>query len=343
MPTIINPYDELGYTVSFLTEAMNIIPNEYGRITQLGLFADRPVTTTTVTVERKSHVLNLLPTVQRGGPATKANRSTRDLRAFVIPHIPHDDEILPEDIQNIREFGSPDGLATLERVMMDKLEAMRRKHGQTLEYMRLNALKGVLKDGAGATIFNWHTEFGYTKKVVDFVLGTGTTNIDAKVMEVHRHIEDNLMGETMTNVRALVSSSFFDKLTGHAKVREAFMHFSNASGGQPLREDVRRMFPYKGIVFEEYNATFTLADGTTTEKAFDTGKGIAFPLGTSETFRTYYAPANFLDRVNLPGDAQVFVRQVTRQDQRAIDILSESNPLPMVRRPNVLVELTTSN
>lgn len=341
MPEIYNPFDDAGFSVAYMTEAMNIIPNTYGRIGQLGLFVNRPVTTTTVVVERRSGTLNLLPSVPRGGPATKANRSTRDMRAFLIPHIPHDDEVLPEDLQNIRQFAEADRLETLERIMADKMEALRRKHGQTLEYMRLSALKGVLKDGAGATLFNWHDEFGYTKKTVDFDLGTAGTDVDAKCMEVLRHMEDNLTGESMSGVRALVSPTFFDKLTAHAKVREAFLHFTARPGSEPLREDVRRFFPFKGIVFEEYNATFTLSTGQT-EKAFDTGYGVAVPLGTSETFRTFFAPANFLDRVNTPGDAEVYVRQVARADGRAIDILSESNPLPMVRRPNIVVEVRTS-
>ena len=341
MPEMINPFDSAGYTIGYMTEAINILPNTYGRINELGLFVPRPVTTTAVIVERQSRVLNLLPTVRRGGPATKGNRSNRDMRAFVVPHIPHDDEVLPEDLQGIREFGSEDGLMRLETLMTDKLTTMRTKHGQTLEYMRLNALKGVLKDGAGVTIYDWHAEFGFTKKVVDFVLGTASTDVDKKIMEVSRHMEDNLTGEVMSGIQALVSPSFFDKLISHPNVRAAYSQY--ASRQEPLREDVRRRFVHKGMVFEEYNASFTLADETTVERAIADDYGIAFPLGTRETFRTYYAPANFLETVNRPGTTEVYAKQILRPDGRAIDLLSESNPLPMVRRPNMLVEIRTSN
>lgn len=340
--TMYNPFDAAGYTVAFMTEMMEIVPNNWGRITQLGLFEPKPVPTTTVIVERRNQVLNLLPTRPRGSRGTRGNRETRDMRSFVIPHIPHDDEILPEAVQNIRDFGSPSGLMTLERVMSDKLVTLRRKHAYTHEYMRLQALKGVLKDGDGVTLYNWFTEFGITKKTVDFVLGTSTTDIDAKVSEVLRHMEVNLLGESMTGAMALVSPTFFDKLTGHARIREAYMHFTNRPGAEPLREDVRRRFVHKGLVFEEYNATFQFPDNTT-EAAFTGATGIAFPRGTTETFYAHFGPANFIDTVNVAPEAETIVRQKMRDDWRGWDVFSESNPLPIVRRPGLLVELISSN
>ncbi|WP_369409707.1 major capsid protein [Wolbachia endosymbiont of Drosophila innubila] len=42
-------------------------------------------------------------------------------------------------------------------------------------------------------------------------------------MEVLRHIEDNLSGEYMTGVHALVSPEFFDALTSHSKVKKKHM------------------------------------------------------------------------------------------------------------------------
>ncbi|RAI25529.1 major capsid protein, partial [Rhodoplanes serenus] len=87
-----------------------------------------------------------------------------------------------------------------------------------------------------------------------------------------------------------------DKLISHAKVEEAYKYFSS-TGAQPLREDTRRRFPFAGIVFEEYNATVTLSTGTT-ETLVPANEGIAFPLGTMDTFVTYGAPANLIETVN---------------------------------------------
>ena len=162
--------------------------------------------------------------------------------------------------------------------MERKLTRMRVKHAQTREYMEVNALRGIVKDGAGVTLYDYFTEFGLAQQSVDFVLGTATTNVQAKVRDVLRKIETELKGETMTGVLALVSPEFFDKLIGHAKVEDAYKYFSS-TGAQPLREDTRRRFPFAGIVFEEYNATVTLSTGAT-ETLVPAGEGIAFPMGT---------------------------------------------------------------
>ena len=190
-------------------------------------------------------MLNLLPTVPLGGPATVANRDTRSMRSFTVPWIPHDDVITPQDIQGVRGFGVADAADPLATVMERKLTRMRAKHAQTREYMEINALRGIVKDGAGISLYDYFTEFGLAQQSVDFVLGTAGTNVQAKCREVLREIETELKGETMTGVLALVSPGFFDKLIGHAKVEEAYKYFSS-TGAQPLREDTRRRFPFAG-------------------------------------------------------------------------------------------------
>ncbi len=347
MPEFINPFDEApGYDLASMTAAINILPNEYGRINELGLFRGEGIATRTPIIDIKEGVLNLLPSVPVGGPPTMANRDQRSMKAFVIPHIPHEDKIVPEDLQGIRAFGTVDQTDPLAKVMNERQMKMRMKHGQTLEFMRISALKGILVDGAGVTLYNWFTEFGVTKKTVDFVLGTSTTDVGAKCREVVRWIKKNLRGESMTGVHALVSPTFWDKFIHHAEVREAYKYFENKNGKNPLREDTREGFKFHGITFEEYDATFTLADGTTTADAFSGNvsetNGTAFPLGTRETFANYYAPANWMETVNTRG-LELYSRQVTADDGSGVRLITQSNPLPMVRRPALIVELTTSN
>ncbi len=50
-----------------------------------------------------------------------------------------------------------------------------------------------------------------------------------KCTEVLGHIEDNLSGEYMERVYALVSPEFFDALTSHAKVKEAYERWRRSS------------------------------------------------------------------------------------------------------------------
>ncbi len=144
------------------------------------------------------------------------------MRSFALPWIPHDDVILPADIQGMPALGVSDAADPLVEVMNRKLTLMRRKHAQTREYMEMNALRGIVKDGAGTTLYNYFNEFGLEPIEVDFVFGTAGTNIQSKVRNILRAIEDNLLGETMTTAHALISSEFFDKLISHPKTEEAY-------------------------------------------------------------------------------------------------------------------------
>jgi hypothetical protein len=340
MTVIANPFDTGGYSLTELTQAINILPNIYTRLGQMGLFRFEGITQRSSIIEQAEGVLNLLPTVPLGGAATVANRDSKSMRSFTVPWIPHDDAITPQDIQGVRGFGVADAADPLATVMERKLTRMRAKHAQTREYMEINALKGIVKDGAGATLYNYFTEFDLQQLSVDFALGTAGTNVQAKVRDVLRKVETELKGETMTGVQAIVAPEFFDKLISHPKVEDAYKYFSS-TGAQPLREDMRRRFPFAGILFEEYNATVTLSTGAT-ETLIPTGEGIAFPIGTMDTFVTYGAPANLIETVNTVG-LPMYARQIARNDGSAIDVKTEASILPVNKRPRLAVRIFSSN
>ncbi len=339
MPAILNPFDAGGYSLAEMTRAINILPNIYTRLGQLGLFRFEGITQRTVVIEAREGVLSLLPSVPLGAPATVGTREGRTMRSFAVPWIPHNDVILPADIQGVRAIGSGNDADPLVAVMTRKLTLMRNKHAQTREYMEINALRGIVKDGAGTTLYDYFTEFGITRQQTDFVLGTAGTKVQQKVRAVLRQIETELKGETMTGVRALVSPEFFDKLIGHPTVETAYQYY--ASGAQPLREDMRRAFPFAGVLFEEYNASVTLSNGTT-ERLIPAGEGIAFPMGTIDTFTTYGAPANLIETANTVG-LELYARQMTRERGDGIDLLTEASILPVNKRPALAVRLFSSN
>ena len=176
MTLVRNPFDAGGYSLAEMTQAINILPNLYTRLAQIGLFRFEGVSQRSVIIEQYEGVLSLLPSVPLGGPATVGTREGRSMRSFALPWIPHDDVILPADIQGQPGLGAFDVADPLVEVMNRKLLLMRRKHAQTREYMEMNALRGIVKDGAGTTLYNYFTEFGLAQISVDFVLGAAGTN-----------------------------------------------------------------------------------------------------------------------------------------------------------------------
>ena len=199
----------------------------------------------------------------------------------------------------------------------------------------MGALKGVILDADGTTIYDLYSEFGITAKSVNFVLGTAGTEVLLKVLEVKRHMEDNLKGEFMSGIHCLCSSGFFDALTTHAKVKEAYARWKQ---GQILFSDNRTHFSFGGVTFEEYRGQATDADGNVRKFIAD-DEAHFFPLGTATTFRTYFAPADFNETANTLG-LPLYAKQEPRKFGRGTDLHTQSNPLPVCLRPEILVKGT---
>jgi hypothetical protein len=332
---MLNPFDNDAFSMVALTAAINKIPNLYGRVEQLGLMPAEGVRTRTILIEEMNGVLNLLPTQPVGAPGTVGTQAKRKVRSFVIPHIPHDDVVLPEEVQGIRAFGSENELEALAALIAKKLQNMRNKHAITLEHLRMGALKGVILDADGSTLYDLYSEFGITAKTVNFALTTASTEVLLKILEVKRHVEDNLRGEFMTGVYCLCSPGFFDALTTHAKVKEAYARWQQ---GQILFSDNRTNFSFGGITFEEYRGQATDPTGTVRKFIAD-DEAHFFPLGTATTFRTYFAPADFNETANTLG-LPLYAKQEPRKFGRGTDLHSQSNPLPICHRPEILVKAT---
>lgn len=330
-----NPFNNPAFSMSSLTAAINIIPNRFGRIEALKIFPDKPVRTRQVMVEEQNGVLNLLPTMPVGAPGTVGTRGKRAMRSFVVPHIPHDDVVLPEEVQGIRAFGSETEMETIASVMARHLQTMRNKHAITLENLRMGALKGVILDADGSVIYDLFKEFDIAPASIAFTFSDNKANIKKFCADILRHMEDNLKGEFMTGVHCLCSPEFFDALTGHPNVKEPFLYSQQRA---VLIDDMRSGFTYGGVTFEEYRGQATDMKGVS-RRFIAAGEAHAFPLGTVDTFSTYYAPADFNETANTLGQA-LYAKQEPRKFERGTDLHTQSNPLPMCHRPGVLIKLT---
>lgn len=333
---MLNPFEANdAFNLVSLTQAINFLPNTYGRMRELGLFPDKGITTRTVIVEERNGVLNLLQTLPVGSPGQHNRLGKRKLRSFTVPHIPLDDVILPVEFNGVRAFGQENTLETLSSIMNDHLQTAKNKFAITLEHLRMGAVKGVILDADGTQLFNLFTEFRIPAKVFDFDLGNTSTIVRDKCVEVLRYLEDNLLGETMSGVRVMCSSSFFDALISHTSVEAIYL--SNLQAAQVLGADLRKGFTFAGITFEEYRGRASDADGNV-RKFIEDDEAHGFPTGTSEVFKTINAPADFMETVNTVG-LPIYAKQQLRDWNRGIDLHIQANPLPLCFRPALLVKL----
>jgi len=331
---MLNPFSGTGFDMAAMTQAINKFPNLYDRAAEI--FMPEPITTTSVQVEQMNGALNIIRSRPRGAPADKMISDKRALRIFAVPHIPVEDVLLPEDYQNVRAFNSGSEFETQTTIMGRKLEKLRMALDQTLEHLRMGALKGIILDADGSTLYNLYNEFGITAKSVDFALDDEDTEVISKCLEVKRHIESNLKGERSTGIHCLVSPEFMDALTTHPKVEKAFANYQVLN--QNLAEDYRNSFRFGGITFEEYAAAWTDKDGNA-RKALTANYGTCFPEGTVNTFKLVIAPGNFNETANSPG-IPYYAKQEERKFGQGIDIHAESNVLPICLRPEVLVTVS---
>lgn len=331
---------ENSFNLTDFTPELLLIPNTWGLINELGIFNSEPVAQNSITIESTEGTLGLVTDQVRGNRNLANKDDTRKLRSFPLGHYPLDDAIKPEDIQGKRAYGSADMAETEAAVIARKLERIRRNHAVTTEYARAYAIcNGAAYAPNGTIAVNYYTDFGITKKTIDFVLGTTTTDLIAKTEEGIAHIQDNIQtGEVVNNMVALCSPTFFAKLIAHATVKEAYKYYTSTQ--EPLRNrlgsGLYRRFSYGGVEFIEYRGSY---NGSALITA---GKAYLIPQGTQDMFTSYYGPANRFSHVNTLGE-EAYVWTFRDPKDIEIQIQSESNFLHLIKRPQAVVELTTSN
>ncbi|WP_127142846.1 major capsid protein [Pelagibacterium montanilacus] len=337
-----------SYTATDLTEQVNRVPNTYGLILALGIFDTEGVISTVVEIRIEDGVLRVLPTKERGAPGTPGARETGKTIYMEVPHFPDQDLITPQDIQNMLILvGRTKRPATLDDEMAKRLANIRRNHDITLEYLRMSALKGLLKDGNGQTIYDLYDVFDRQKKVINFDLTNANTDVISKCDEVFGHIAENLKGETMSGVEMLVDNKFFNALIQHEKVEKYWT--SNQQGiaaiAQAERENLGgqygRIFDFQNIRFREYYGSAPVRNANNevvNERFIEPFRGHAYPMGTMDTFKTWFAPANDIRFVNTVG-AEIYISPEILKHGKGVELQSESNPLVVPKRPEVLVEV----
>ena len=326
---LFDPFKD-GYTLGELTQAINLLPNAYSRTGSAGLFTWRPGTSNVVSIEFRNGQLSLVPTTPWGGVAPKNKSGPRSIKSFQVPHTPFEDVVLAAEVMGVRQFGSNNQYEGVTTKVNDKLQQMKNKIDLTMEWRRFGALKGYVLDADGSVIENYFDAFGVQKKVVSLGLSDANTDVRSKLVGLSRYVEEQAQGELVTGIEAWVSPELFDMIIGHKSVKDVYLGWAESQN--KLGGDLRSGFTHGGVMIREYAAS---VDG---QRFIDAGKGHAFPRGTTNLFSDFGAPADFLETVNTVA-LPYYSRQQNKDFNRGIDLHVQSNILPLVSRPNLLIEL----
>lgn len=337
------------YTAVQLTQQVNRIPNLFGLINDLNVFPSFGSISTIVEVRREEFTLSVLPAAERGGPASTAERKRGDALFFEVPHFPHDEFIGPRDLQNmLQQVGNALVPKTLEAETAKRLLQIRNKHAITREWLRMSALKGQIVDGHGALVYDLFDAFGFTKKTIYFNLASAGADIVGACQQLFQQIATNLKGEVMSFVRVIVDPGFFSAFVEHPKVNKYWLNWQAAAEAANLRRieaggQFGRRFVFQKIEFVEYYGYASVKEsGALVSKPFvDAGKGHAYPVGTLSTFGTWDAPPEDIRFVNEPG-LEIFISPKVLDHGQGVEFHTQSNPLPLCKRPEVLVEVSSA-
>lgn len=328
-----------AFTMQSLTAAFIKQPYQPMRLGELGLFQAAGVRTTTVDVEERDGQLSLIQTSPRGAAAPDPlGAAKRKVRSFKVFHLERDAKIYADEVQNIRAFGSETELQQVEALVQERLAELRPMHEVTLEYHRVNAVRGLLLDADGSTLLNLFTEFGVSQQTHDIALSNAATDVRNEVVAAIRKSEDELGGTVATGYRGFCSAGWFDALVAHAKVVDALKYQESAM----LRSDLRRGFEFGGVVWEEYRGSVAKPGGGSA--AFiEANVAYLVPVAAPSIFITRYAPADYEETVNtlgLPLYAKTVADPSGLNKYRLIN--TQSNPICLCLRPRAVVKLTKS-
>ena len=318
-----------AFSVTTLTEAMQVLPYNQSRLSQLGLFQDEPITTTDVAIENKGGLLSLIPSQVRGARPETSTQPKRTIRKIGVPHFPKDDAVMADEVQNVRAFGSDDATEAVASVVNNKLTKLKQDHEITAEWHRLGAITGQLLDADGTTVLlNLFTEYNVTETSITFVPAT-VNDMMLKSLAVKRAIETALNGMAYTGIRALCSPEFFDAFVTSADVKTAFQMYQESFASS----DNRKGFTYAGITWEEYSLNFGATRGIAANRCRFVVEGLP------GLFKRFNAPAPFMETVNTPG-LPYYSKTEPMPLNMGVTLHTQSNHLHMCVVPATLIRGT---
>jgi hypothetical protein len=331
-----------AFGVTTLTDSINTMPYKPGRLGALGLFRSKGIRTTTVTIEEKNGTLRLIQTSPRGGVPSNEGKVKRTARSFPVPHLERESNITADECQNVRQFGSEDQTLAVQTLVDEQQATLRQAHEVTLERHRMGALQGIILDADGDQLINLFTAFGVSQHTgviaVDDASDDGD-NLRRQIRGLQREIEDELKAERalVTGYRAFCGPDFIDNLRSDVGVVNTLRY----ADPNALRENQAEgaAFNFGGVAWEEYRGSVEDEDGDSQDFVAD-DEAYLVPVGP-DVFRTYFAPADFIEAVNTLG-LPIYTKILPDPSgaNRFVKVHTQSNPLCLNVRPRAVIKLT---
>jgi hypothetical protein len=330
-----NIHDADPFSLESLTAAINAEPYRPGQVSATGIFDEDSVTTTMISIEQRDGKLGLVEPSARGGPGETTDDENRKKVPVIIPHYQRDDQVLADEVQNVREFGTENSLETV----IGRVNRKAQRHAQdltmTLEHQRVGALKGIVLSKSGSTLLNLYNAFSVgVPSDVSLELDVDATLVGSLWQDVVYSIEDSL-DEPYGGLHVFTGRAFHKALWQHKSVRETFIYHDGAA---VLRQDVPDVFQFGGATWERYKTGKKATDNLNAAYIADNEARVAV-LGVPDLYITRFAPADYNDTVNTPG-LPFYAQMIEKMNKKGYDMEVQMNAISICTRPQVLRKLT---
>lgn len=328
-----------AFSLTSMSDAIDRVPTNPGRLGQLNLFTPKPIRTLTFGIEEREGSLSLIKTTKRGEPLEPATKGKRKMRYFETSRIAKQDTILASELAFVRAFNTEDQIQQVQAEVAERLsgtDGLLADLDYTREYHRLGAIQGKVMDVDGTSIiYDFYSEFGITENdEIAFDLSNASpTDGDLRKLiqqKIIRPMRQIAKGARYSGIRALCSPEFYDLFIAHPEIRDTYKGWS---ANADLRNGYDgEVFKFGDVLWEEY-----VGDDSNSEVALGAEKVRFVPEGTGNSvFQTLYSPGErFSDVGTLGKEVYSWVIPEAQRDTK-VDLEVFTYPLYMCRRPDML-------
>lgn len=333
---VFDVFNEDPFTLVSLTASANRLPYVPGQVSSSGLFEEDGVPTTTILVEELNGSLSMIAPTPRGGPGETVIQDKRSMRSFQIPHFQRDDAVMADEVQGVRMLGINNDLETVQNRVDVKMGRHFRDLDATLEHQRIGAIKGVVTNKTGGTMFDLYALYGISAPGdVSFPLTTDTTKVRQLTLQVITTIEDVLEAASYSGIRGYCGKTFWSNLIENKSVKETYL---NTVQAQELRGDPSaKEFEFGGITFERYRTGSKASAANAGGAPFIADTECRFVVeGVTGLFITRFGPADYPETVNTIGLPR-YAMQYPMENRKGRALAMQSNPINICTQPKTLL------
>lgn len=268
----------------------------------------------------------IMEAIPSGGPRPSSSDETvhklivelarfADTKIITIPEIKH--LLLIEDPEKQKD--------AFAKILGKKQGLIKNKFTATKEYMRLGAMAGIVRDGAGNELFNFRPD---DHDALDM-------NANVNPEAIFEEYEDDLVNEFgyVPEYEMMTDRAAFNGIWEFAVDKK----LTGTNGSvKKTTIDGRTCIDYNGKTIVPITNAYPDKFGNP-RKFFENGKGILVPIGT-DAFQEFYTHAEHADAIT--GEPEEYFSTVKElPDDDGVKVIGESIALPVNTRPYSVREI----